>query len=289
MIKQQQSLPLKSFIRINLKGNSEMFDNSLFQNKNDVLSTSTIVVNNIDQVSTIFDIIGANSSQFKLIYNEKILCPALSFAFYNISNNDNIIVVESQKYDNSSYIKQKKLISNLEFQSNQTSNVNYISLPQSMQLNHNHSLIHSKSTSILENIIKSSDINQMKKESDFSNQWPNEKYRDVKSNYNLQQFHDSINPITSHESARLTDLYRSRIESNTKSFRKLCSKYHALVNSDSSIFSNNTTTFNKSHLMEKSSSKNCKNNSSSMETVLPEKPSFPSTDFLPTFSSINQF
>ena len=42
----------------------------------------------------------------------------------------------------------------------------------------------------------------------------------------FQRFQDSINPETAFEAARITDIYRSRIESNPLSFRKFCKKYH---------------------------------------------------------------
>ncbi|KAK8883284.1 hypothetical protein M9Y10_045935 [Tritrichomonas musculus] len=73
----------------------------------------------------------------------------------------------------------------------------------------------------------------------------------------FQRFKDSINPKTAFEAARITDIYRSRIESNSSSFRKLCKKYNNLSSNDR--IRKNT----------------------SMPTILPAKAGEPSTDLLP--------
>lgn len=75
----------------------------------------------------------------------------------------------------------------------------------------------------------------------------------------LQRFHDAVNPMTSGEHARLTDLYKNRIETNTKAFRKLCAKFHSLVQFESVRPSSATP----------------------VPTVLPGKAVLPSTEFLP--------
>lgn len=73
----------------------------------------------------------------------------------------------------------------------------------------------------------------------------------------FQRFQDSINPETAFEAARITDIYRSRIESNPLSFRKFCKKYHNLSSHDRV------------------------RKTPSMPTILPAKADEPSTTFLP--------
>lgn len=77
----------------------------------------------------------------------------------------------------------------------------------------------------------------------------------------FQRFKDSINPDTAFEAARITDIYRSKIESNSLSFRKLCKKYNNLSSNDR-IRKN-----------------------PSMPTILPNKANEPSTEFLPELCS----
>ncbi|OHS92971.1 hypothetical protein TRFO_12160 [Tritrichomonas foetus] len=72
----------------------------------------------------------------------------------------------------------------------------------------------------------------------------------------LQRFQDATNPMTALESARITDVYRSRIEANTNSFRRLCKKYRSLVELE-----------------------RCPKMST--PTILPEKAEEPSTELLP--------
>lgn len=257
MIKTQQSLPLQSYLGIKLTGKHHLFDNKLFMVSDSGLTESTIIVNNFDQVSSIFEIIGLSNNKYKLIYKDKILCPALSFAFYNIQNNDTISIVESH-------------------------------MTLNVYSKHNCSIKQSSSSNIIKNIQQTQLLEQSIKEKDLHNRYISN------SNYNNQRYQDSLNPHIANESARLTDIYRSRIESNTKSFRKLCTKYHALVESENSLDSKKTSSSFPSssftQLPTKVRFEKEKNNpktTSSSETVLPRKPSYPSTDLLPTITSVN--
>ena len=65
-----------------------------------------------------------------------------------------------------------------------------------------------------------------------------------------------IDPILSHEAAKLCDLHKQRFEANPNSYRKLCSKIQ---------------------LLEELSV----NKGKTYPTIIPDKPLFPSTDFLP--------
>ena len=248
MIGQQHSLTLNSVLTIHIISDQQLID--------DQSDTTTIVVNATDPISSIFDFIELSNSNIRLLYNEKILCPALSFAFYKIKNNDTIFIKESEQRAGLPLRAQESLDNFL------------ITKLRKSPLNENTSLIHSSSLNIFNNDTKyscSGYISNNKSQQLNDEMNCNSKIRDAKSEFD-----------------RLTDIYRFRIESNTKSFRKLCNKYRALVNSDSGTFSRKIS----SPLEElpKPTNKRLTGISSAMETVLPEKPSYPSTDFLPAFS-----
>lgn len=82
MIKCQRSLPLQTLISIKLTKTSQ----------GSVIGTSTVHVNINDPISKIFDLIGNANRQSRLSFNGQVLCPNLSFAFYNIHNNDTIVI-----------------------------------------------------------------------------------------------------------------------------------------------------------------------------------------------------
>ncbi|KAK8891904.1 hypothetical protein M9Y10_029126 [Tritrichomonas musculus] len=294
MIRPQQSLPLQSVITVNMI-RKQMHDNDSFLAPPS--NSSSLVVNLTDPLSSILEMIGVTNSQVKLIYNNQVLCPALSFAFYNINNNDTIVIAEAPE---SIKMSSSKLYP-IEISTQDHENGNHLiaNNPKKINLNRKLPLCRFSSAHVLQGGQRS-DINiSLNKENERLNNFINEKRRIEGSTQNLQRFQDSLNPMTASESARLTDIYRSRIESNTKSFRKLCAKYYALTNSDSSFSLSKKMTSPKqsSPLVRKQRTedltevvnKKFKNISPSMETVLPEKPSLPSTDFLPTFTSVNRF
>lgn len=79
----------------------------------------------------------------------------------------------------------------------------------------------------------------------------------------LERFQNALNPTTSLEQARVTDMYRARIETNIRAFRKLCTKFHALESME-------TERVVKVH-----------------RTVVPERAKVPSTDYLPLFEELD--
>ncbi|KAK8889402.1 hypothetical protein M9Y10_034148 [Tritrichomonas musculus] len=95
MINRQQSLPLNFVITIKLNHGQPKANSNSFLVPNDTPIPPTVVVKLSDPVSTIFDLIKSPNRQAKLIFNGQILCPTLTFAFYNIHNNDTIDIVTS--------------------------------------------------------------------------------------------------------------------------------------------------------------------------------------------------
>lgn len=154
---------------------------------------SAILVNSTDSISSLIKSTGLSFKNINIIHDSKILCPALSFSFYKVKNNDTISIVNAQK--------------NYERQSFKNKNIKI------------------------------------------------ENYKEIVDS--KQKSDDEISDFK-------TDLYRFRIESNHKKFRKLCSSYYRMVDSELLSQSINLT--------------------SSYETVLPEKAENPSTDFLPLFN-----
>lgn len=96
----------------------------------------------------------------------------------------------------------------------------------------------------------------------FDKNWAN-KFVDPDAIY--EQLRGQTDPKTAAESARLSDLFRMRVESNSSAYRKVCTKYTDDNISNFSIGSNFS-----------SPKKSIK-----CETVIPEKPLAPSTTSLP--------
>lgn len=95
MINRQQSLPLEFVITLKINDSQRKTGNSSFLVPDAQPSPSKVVVKLVDPVSSIFDQIGSPNRQAKLVFNGQILCPNLSFAFYNIHNNDIIDIVDT--------------------------------------------------------------------------------------------------------------------------------------------------------------------------------------------------
>lgn len=270
MIKQQQSLPVGSYLTVKLECSVR------FHSIDSEINGSTVLVEHYDRVSSIFDLIGLNNSQVKLFYKGEILCPALSFAFYKIQNNDTISIVDLQISNN--LLKSNK-------NSEKTDPINFIKMLSS-NVNNNRSFTLSKSSLELGIIVDNSSlIEKYSKQKECFNQIMDQKFKNIENN---QGYQDSINRISANESARLVDIYRSRIESNIKSFRKLCTKYREIMDSDPSILSKSSTSLLDSFSSQSNfKDKNLNSGPSKESTVLPRKPSYPSTDLLPTLSSFN--
>lgn len=96
----------------------------------------------------------------------------------------------------------------------------------------------------------------------FDKNWAN-KFVDPDAIY--EQLRDSTDPKTAAESARLSDLFRMRVESNSSAYRKVCTKFSNDSISNLSFDSNFSSP----------------NKSKKMPTVIPEKPLSPSTSSLP--------
>ncbi|KAK8881148.1 hypothetical protein M9Y10_003878 [Tritrichomonas musculus] len=248
---------MESAISINLSKN-----NSLLVPDDSFASSSSILVKLSDSVSTIFDAIGSLSRQDKLIFNGQILCPALSFAFYNIHNNDTISIASPPMPASTSYTD---LSSNAPLKDYSSNHQVIVAAPRPLQISRKRTLFHSNSSNLFKNIPGNS--------SDNVQRILNEKCNRRRSNQQFQSDSSSI------ESARLTDIYKTRVESNTKSFRKLCTKYSTLPDPIASGRVPSQTP--PPSLVARPGIEYI--NELRQETILPGKAELPSTDFLPEF------
>ena len=142
----------------------------------------------------------------RYMYHNMILCPAMSFAFYNVIENDEITVLP---------------------------------LPET-------------NCSISPKQTKSRDITSLLRDR-FNSKYANN-FSDPEAVF--QQLQYSINPETAHESARLADLSRLRIETNPHFYRKICSRFESVGSLDEQI-------------------------PRQIPTIVPPKPETPSTQHLP--------
>lgn len=230
MINRQQSFPMGTVIDINLTGNDS------YLVPDDSLSTTTITVKITDPVSSIFDAIGSPNRQDKIVFNGQILCPALSFAFYNIHNNDTISLISPQMPTS---ISAGNLSGNVPLKDSSSNRPVLIAAPLPLPITHKRTLFHSNSSNF---------------------------FKSISPKNNREQSRAA-------ETARLTDIYKTRIESNSKSFRKLCTKFNDL---------NETLSTNKV-LSQTPPPSLVSLQELRQETVLPQKAELPSTDYLPEF------
>ncbi|OHS99162.1 hypothetical protein TRFO_34433 [Tritrichomonas foetus] len=265
-----QSLPINSIISLTLKGR---INTTIAVNSNDTISSIGSIIGDSYLQGQIYtekcihqygefngqndgESIADEQNEVRFIYNGQVLSPALSFAFYDISNNAEIYVIGSCPTN------KNVMANNIKHRRNQKLNRNSCNL-----------------------------VNESLRENERVKKFFNEKLAGKinEPDIVLQRFQDAINPMTAHESARLTDLYRSRIEANTKSFRKLCHKYKMFTEAieakkcnqtfsmHSQLFQNNNCEMQNKHHQRRNQG---------MITILPEKPSLPSTDFLPPMSEV---
>lgn len=249
MINRQQSLPMGTVININLTGNDS------YLVPDDSLSTTTIAVKITDPVSSIFDAIGSPNRQDKIVFNGQILCPALSFAFYNIHNNDTISLIAPQMPTS---ISAGNLSSNVPLKDFSSNRPILIAAPLPLPITHKRTLFHSNSSNFFRNV----SVNH----SENVQRYLNEKCNSRRNG----SYHEESRAA---ETARLTDIYKTRVESNSKSFRKLCTKFNDLSEAyPSNKILSQTPPPSLVSLQELR-----------QETVLPGKAELPSTDYLPEF------
>ena len=168
-----------------------------------------------DAVSIVFTML--NIPPTRVVYNGNVLCPAMTFAFYNIESGASLFVSPAP--------------------------------PRPMR--------RSNSQNRFSQAMSAAEQKTLQARKFFEEKCAG-RVNDPEAV--LQRFHDAVNPMTSGEHARLTDLYKNRIETNTKAFRKLCTKFHSLVR------------FENLRAVE---------GPMSVPTVLPEKALLPSTNDLP--------
>ena len=245
MINRQQSLPMGSVININLTGNNSCLV------PDDSLATTSCHVNITDPISSIFDAIGSTNRQEKIVFNGQILCPALSFAFYNIHNNDTLSIILTQMPTSTSY---NVLSSNIPLKDH-SSNCSYIvAAPLPIPISRKRTLFHSNSSNYFKNL-----------SSNNSEGVKNLLCEKCNSGRKMQFLNEKA------ETARIKDVYKNRIESNSKSFRKLCTKFNDFDNS-----------YPSNRIISQTPQPSLVSfNELNQETILPEKAELPSTDYLP--------
>ena len=187
------------------------------------------------------------NGEYSMIFNGKELSPAFSLAFYGVSNGSVITIIKkSSLLLNNSLVQTQGCRSTNNFRVNrELDNVRRKAYRGSCSLN--------------------SALQTNERVKRFFDEKCLGKVKDPE--IVLQRFQDAINPATATESARLTDIYRCRIETNSRSFRKLCSKY--------------------TRFEEMAASRTPPPGIPLPPTILPEKPELPSTSFLPDISVIS--
>lgn len=217
MIKHQCSLPLESIIRINLVGTVPK--NCKFASSENNSISSTFSVKLTDTISKIFELIGAPNRQARIIFNGQVLCPNLTFAFYNIHNNDKIVIVSSSTSVSAptsvsvsaspSFVPRVPNIPNIPLKDHKSQNQVMVAVPRPIPISHKRNLFYSTCSNLYKKY--ASNNNEEDKSADKS----------------------TIQPAAD-ESARIADIRMTQIESNPKSYRNYCSKYNSFANDSSS-------------------------------------------------------
>lgn len=207
----------------------------------------------IDPNSTSYDIENLlETKNLIFVHNGRVLSRALSLLFLGVTDGDSLYVVNVQKNEQLPSKAQTYLES--PFQSHQ------LFYRQRHPNCENYSNDNFASTSAspdkLENGLSS--IEKIKYR--FDQKWA-QKFNDPDSVFEKIKLYSD--PSLANESARLEDLYRTRIEGNLSAFRKVCDRY-----SKQGDNVNTKPTEIKSSKIH--------------PTILPEKPIFPSTKLLPS-------
>lgn len=177
-----------------------------------------------------------NSSNFKLIYNGNVLSPALSFAFQGVKNGSELtMIIQNDDFAFKSSISTSKIFNCNQFIKNSF-------------------LVKNRRENAITNL-----------RNRFDKNW-GKMFRD--SDFVFEQIRDSIDPTTSGESARISDIKRLRAEENNIIFQKVCRRFQRIEE--------NSTNFNGM------------NPNICNPTIIPEKKSEPSTCPLPDLESSKQ-
>lgn len=136
-----QSPSTGSIISINLKRSDS------FLSPDYPMSTLSIKVKISNQISSIFDIIGSSNWHTKIVFNGQILCPVLSFDFYNIHNNDTISLISSGL--------PISLSTNNQQNNEKNKNSFLVAVPLPLSISHKRTLFITKSSNYFKKILKS--------------------------------------------------------------------------------------------------------------------------------------
>ena len=138
------------------------------------------------------------TSQFKVIFNGRVLSPALSFAFQGVKNGSELCIVPISQQElspTSSSSKSFKFMNASQFIKSNFSTKN--------QREHIINYLHQR----------------------FNKQW-SDKFRDSDSVF--EQIRDSIDPTTSEEFARISDIKRLRAEEKSNVYQKVYQRYRRI-------------------------------------------------------------
>lgn len=137
-----QSPSTGSIISINLKRSDS------FLSPDYSMSTLSINVKISNQICSIFDTIGPTKRHTKIVFNGQILCPVLSFDFYNIQNNDTISLISSGLPIS---------LSTIDRQNNEKNkNPFLVAVPLPLSISHKRTLFITKSSNYFKKILKTS-------------------------------------------------------------------------------------------------------------------------------------
>lgn len=141
-----------------------------------------------------------SQSNFKIIFEGRVLSPALSFSFQGVKDGSELFVIHSNQNSSTSNIRRsdKFLTPN--------------------QIITKRFLTNGKRENIMNHLHQR-----------FDKQWGN-KFHDSDSVF--EQIKDSIDPTTAGESARLSDIKRLRAEENNNTYQKVCQRFQKIESSN---------------------------------------------------------
>ncbi|OHT13941.1 hypothetical protein TRFO_43209 [Tritrichomonas foetus] len=187
-------------------------------------------LNALDSLFSIEELFGFR--QMRFISNGRLLSPASSLKSNGVKNGDSILALYPENQ-----IKPKTHQNPTDDRLNdQQSNFNSFASQQNLQ--------------------KKFSLDKLKER--FEKNW-SDKFTDPEAIY--EQLRDATDPRTASESARLSDLFKMRVESSYSAYRKVCNKF-----SEDSI-SQNIGSLQRRQRRQ--------------ITIIPEKPMAPSTEALP--------
>ncbi|OHT12181.1 hypothetical protein TRFO_18193 [Tritrichomonas foetus] len=234
--------------------------------------------------------------KYRFVHDGRLLSTSLSLSFMGVKNGDSIFVINEPPKNHT----QNNCMNMFSTQNSNHANCDNIqnNIPASSSsenakcLNIQNSIFQNDFLNNINcmNNMKIDQIDKLKMR--FNQKWA-QKFNDPDAVF--EQVRVMSDPSLALESARLADLYRTKIETNVSAYRKVCDRYSRLgspaetcmqqpntaMNSSGPSINSMSSLNSQNSINQKCQANQIERNKQSQHTVVPDKAVFPSTALLP--------